>query len=459
MSTQSIEQSTTSIEGATNPLLYQLHEVGRTALSTAVGINVQFLKAATDPLLRTAEVMGIESPALDRTRRIVSATERMAERAIRQYDKPSYDIDSVEIAGQDVAVKEVVVNDRPFGSLLHFERETDRKDPPVLVVAPMSGHYSTLLSDTVRQLLPNQDVYITDWKNARDVPLEAGRFGLDGYVDDVTDYIRELGPETNVVAVCQSTVPVLAAISRLAETEPESQPLTMTLMAGPLDTTAAPSEVTKFAERTPLSLIQQSWITKVPQKYAGRGRLVYPGFIQLSNFMAMDPRRHQDAEVKLYQKLVDADVDPTSRADADKIEKFYNEFYATSDSDAQFYLDTVKGAFQDHELPNGTMTHRGEPVRPKAITRTSVLTVEGAKDHISSPGQTVAVHDWLEGLDDSQKYHYLQEGAGHYGVFSGRHWKNEISPRIGAFIREAAQNEGYEYDEPAISLIAPEQYS
>lgn len=444
-------------EGSYSSYLYMAHEGSRDMLRmTQLGGKALSLSARAG--IDMARRFGARPEYLDRAEAILAANEIVSERLVRDYKKPAFGLADTEIDGQRVAVREVVVQDDAFGSLLHFQRETDRSDPPVLLVAPMSGHYATLLRGTVEELLPSHDVYITDWRNAREVPLEEGDFGLADYTDYVADYIKKLGPDTNIVAVCQATIPTVAAVSHLADVEPAAQPATMTLMAGPLDTKAAATEVTEFADGASIEDIRRNLITVVPDEYPGAGRMVYPGFVQLNNFMAMNPKKHADAHRKLYRSHVDSRHDPSSQETARKIEEFYDEYFAVSDLPARFYLDTVQQVFKDRQLAEGTMKHRGRLLRPELIDKPAVLTVEGSKDDISAPGQTVAVHSWLDGLDPARRFHYLQEDAGHYGVFNGRHWSQEISPRIAALIRETAEGQGRIYDLPARHTISPERW-
>ncbi|PLS81594.1 polyhydroxyalkanoate depolymerase [Candidatus Saccharibacteria bacterium] len=434
--------------------MYLMHELARHGLGL-VDLSIAASTAAGRLTIKTAERFGVRTPITEETTRRLGALAEMSHRIAREYPKPEYGLKTTEINGEQVPVREVVVEKRAFGDLLRFERQTDRHDPPVLLVAPMSGHYSTLLRDTVRQLLPSHDVYITDWKNARDVPLEAGNFDLDTYIDYMIDFIKKLGPDTNVIAVCQATVPSLAAISYLAEHEPNSQPLTMTLMGGPLDVGAAATSVTDFANRTSIDLIKRSWITTVPGNYEGRGRQVYPGYIQLQNFMSMNRQRHVDAHLKLFRLLAEGGTNPESAKEAQKIKDFYDEYFAVADLSADFYLQTIQRVFKERQLARGTMRFRDELLRPTAITRTGLLTVEGSEDDISAPGQTLAVHQHLTSLDPKKQFHYTQEGAGHYGIFNGKAWGSEIAPRISGFIRQMANEEGIAYDEPAAKLITP----
>ncbi|MCE7872060.1 polyhydroxyalkanoate depolymerase [bacterium CPR1] len=381
--------------------------------------------------------------------RQLSATRDLCDRVARDYPKPAWKIPQTSIAGKIVGVSEEVVQDKAFGQLLHFKRDTDRQDPRLLIVAPMSGHHATLLRETVEQLLPNHDVYITDWKDAREVPLSQGDFGLDDYIDYVKDFLKTVGPGAHVLAVCQPTVPTLAAVSELEAEGAAHQPRSMTLMAGPLDTRAAATEVTRLAERRPISWFESNVIGKVPDGYPGAGRLVYPGFVQLTSFMAMKPGKHVKSHLDMLNALVAQDQDR-----ADKIKGFYDEYLAVCDLPARFYLETVQQVFQEHSLAEGRLEHRGKRVDPSCIKRTALLTVEGDKDDISAPGQTLAAHQMCSGLAPEHRYHYLQPGAGHYGIFAGRSWREEIAPRVTGFIR-AIDTQGYA---PATESKLPERY-
>ncbi len=377
----------------------------------------------------------------------VHASSQMAERLARPYGKPEFGLNETTIGGASVAVVEELVEVAAFGSLRHFarkdavSRETlERTDPPLLVVAPMSGHYATLLRDTVRQLLPAHDVYITDWESARDVPSAAGEFGIDKYIDYVQSYIRTIGGDVHILAVCQATVPVLAAAANMAETDPTNQPASVTLMAGPLDTRAAPSVVTQYAESHALDWYRKNVVAKVPQHYEGAGKLVYPGFMQLAAFVLMNEEKHKQSHRELFEQYVHGTTETAAR-----IEEFYNEYQSVADLSARFYLETLERVFLDQQLAKGTFDYRGQRVNLEAITNVPVFTVEGEKDDICPPGQTEAVHQLLTGLSDEQKYHYVQPDIGHYGVFSGKRWQHGIVPQLTDFARTTSQARGMEY--------------
>lgn len=342
------------------------------------------------------------------------------------HKRPRFGISSVQSGNRIVAVREEVALDLPFGSLLHFAKdEVEAPQPRMLLVAPLSGHFATLLSSTVRTLLADHDVYITDWRNARDVPLEAGRFGFEDYVDYVIAFLRELGPGANVLAVCQPCVQVLAAVALLAEDRDPCQPRTMTLMGGPLDTRESPTVVNRLANERPLSWFEINVIDRVPCRYPGAGRRVYPGFLQLTAFMSMNIGRHLGEFRKLYQALADCDA-----AEASRIEEFYDEYLAVLDLPAEFYLETIERVFQRAQLARGELVHRGRRVDPGAIRRTALLTVEGERDDICAVGQTAAAHLLCSSLRPHLKRHHLQLGAGHYGIFAGSKWERQVYPQV-----------------------------
>jgi len=348
------------------------------------------------------------------------------------HSRPAYGIGSVEVDGRTVGVTEEPVLRLPFGTLLRFARAGVRGQPRVLLVAPLSGHFATLLRDTARTLLQDHDVYITDWHNARDVSLRHGAFSLDDYVDYMMAYLRAMGPGAHVVAVCQPCVAALAATALLAEDDDPAQPRSVTLMAGPVDCRVNPTGVNQLATSKPMDWFERTLISHVPPPHAGHMRRVYPGFVQLMAFMSMNLERHLQQFRNLYQHLVEGDVE---RADA--IRQFYEEYLAVNDLPAEFYLETVEKVFQTFDLARGSLTWRGRPVRPEAIRRSWLFTVEGERDDICAVGQTVAAHDLCSGLRPYMKVHHVQTGVGHYGVFSGRRWKDEIYPRLRELVHGA----------------------
>jgi poly(3-hydroxybutyrate) depolymerase len=364
--------------------------------------------------------------------RSAAAANELVTRLSRRYDKPQWGIHETQVDGQSVEVWVEKVVIRPFCHLLHFRRDVSgRKDPKVLVVAPLSGHHATLLRDTVRAMLPEHEVYITDWIDARMVPMHEGRFHLDDYIEYVKDFIRLLGPEVHVVSVCQPTVPVLASISLMASAGEEVAPLTMTMMGGPIDTRRSPTAVNNFATGRPLSWFESRVIQRVPAKYPGFGRRVYPGFLQHLSFIMMNAHRHAEAHREFFNHLVVGDGDS-----ADAHRRFYDEYNAVLDMAAEYYLETLRVVFKEHALPKGTWTVHGQRVAPEAITRTALLTVEGELDDISGVGQTEAAHELCRNIPGNRRDHYLVEGVGHYGIFSGRRYRERIYPRIRDFIRK-----------------------
>ncbi|CAA7617237.1 polyhydroxyalkanoate depolymerase [Magnetospirillum sp. UT-4] len=362
--------------------------------------------------------------------RAMAAGAELVERTTRRYPKPEFGLHSTVIDGAEVPVRGLVVYDKPFGSLLHFQRQTDRRDPRVLVVAPMSGHYATLLRGTVETLLPDHDVYITDWTDARDVPLGAGSFSLDDYIDYVREFLHFLGADTHVLAVCQPSVPVLAAVALMAADNDPRQPSSMVLMGGPIDTRINPTKVNEVGTAKPLSWFEASVIQSVPFVHTGRGRRVYPGFLQLQGFMSLNPERHVGEHLKLFHNMVRGDGDS-----AEKHREFYDEYLAVMDLPAEYYLDTIRTVFQEHLLPEGRMTSRGRVVDCSLIRHTALMTVEGEKDDITGTGQTEAAHRLCSGLPGTMRRHHLQPKVGHYGVFNGRRWREEIYPHVRDFIR------------------------
>ena len=323
------------------------------------------------------------------------------------------------------------IDERPFGRLIHFTTAARHADPRVLLVAPMSGHYATLLRGTVEALIGSHDVYVTDWKDARDVPASAGRFDLDDYIAYVMDYLRILGPGVHVIAVCQPAPAVLAAVALMAAGGDPAQPRSMTLMGGPIDVRVSPTAPTELAASKPLSWFDETLTARVPQWYAGAGRRVYPGFMQIGAFMAMNPERHRDAHWEIFQHLVRGDGDS-----AQKHRSFYDEYLSVMDITAEFYLQTVDEVFQRATIASGTKTWRGRAVDLSVIRSTALMTVEGELDDISAPGQTIAAHALCSGIPLERQENYVQPGAGHYGIFSGTKWRTEIEPRIAAFIRK-----------------------
>jgi poly(3-hydroxybutyrate) depolymerase len=342
------------------------------------------------------------------------------------HHRPPFGIDRVRVGDHEVAVREEVVTRLPFCDLLHFAKDdVQAPQPKMLVVAPLSGHFSTLLRGTIRTLLQDHDVYVTDWANARDVPVAEGSFGFDDHIDYLIRFLEEIGPNAHVLAVCQPCVQTLAAVALMAEDKNPAQPRTMTLMGGPIDTRAAPTKVNALATGKPIRWFEDKLISSVPWRHAGAGRRVYPGFLQLAAFISMNPDRHESQHRKMQQLLASG-----RNAEAAAIQDFYKEYFAVLDLTAEFYLETVDRVFQRDLLGDGLLEHRGRPVRPDAIHRTALLTVEGERDDICAVGQTAAAHDLCSSLRPHLKRHHLQPGVGHYGLFSGRKWELQIYPQV-----------------------------
>ena len=358
------------------------------------------------------------------------------ERVTRRYGKPEWGIEATEVDGQTVPISIETTAELPFCSLLHFQREAAAmpakrpEDPSVLIVAPLSGHYATLLRDTVRAMLPEHEVYITDWQDARTVPLAQGKFGLEDYTDYIVHFLRLLGPDTHVIGVCQPGPAVLAASSVLAAQNDPCQPATITLMGSPIDARKSPTVPNELATARTLDWFEQNVISLVPWPNPGMMRRVYPGFLQLTGFMTMNLDRHMDAHLQLYRHLITGDGES-----ADAHRKFYDEYNSVMDMTADFYLETIKTIFQDHDLPDGRMRHRGELVRPQVIRRSALMTVEGEKDDISGIGQTQAAHMLCTGIPAERRRLVVQPKVGHYGIFNGRRWRSEIQPQVRDFIR------------------------
>ena len=350
------------------------------------------------------------------------------------HQRPSFRIDEVNLGNRLVGVIEEAADDTPFGTLLHFRKDAEIVQPRVLLVAPMSGHFATLLRHTVEVMLPEHDVYITDWKNARDIPLSEGCFGLDDFTAHIIRFLEAIGQGAHIVAVCQPAVPALAAVALMAEAANPAQPRSMTLMAGPIDTRANPTKVNELAGSRPISWFEKHLISTVPWGFPGAHRSVYPGFLQLAAFISMNLDRHVSAHLAQFRNLVGGDA---SSAEAHRL--FYDEYGAVMDLPAEFYLETVQRVFQEHHLPEGRLTWRGQTVRPAAIRRTGLLTVEGERDDICAIGQTVAALDLCAGINVNLKQNHLQTGVGHYGVFAGKRWAREVYPRVREMIQVMSQ--------------------
>jgi len=343
--------------------------------------------------------------------------------------RPPFGIDEVTAGGTTVPVREEAAAVTPFATLLHFKKEIAAPQPRVLIVAPLSGHFATLLRGTVRTMLPDNDVYVTDWHNARDVPASAGRFGIDEYIDHIIGFLRTIGPDAHVIAICQPCVTVLAAVAVMAEAKDPAQPASMTLMAGPVDTRSNPTSVNHLARSKPIEWFEKNLIATVPWRYRGSRRRVYPGFVQVSAFVNMNFERHVKAHQDLYKYVSSGET-----AKANAIRAFYDEYFAVLDMTADFYLETVRLFFQEDALARGTLTYRGRRVDPSAISRTALLTVEGENDDICGVGQTLAAQELCTNIKPALKRHYMQAGVGHYGIFNGAKWNKQIYPVVSDLI-------------------------
>ena len=378
-----------------------------------------FARAGLDALGPLAAVQELKM-----LRNVTAAYELIA-RAGLTHVRPPYGIEAVQVGNREVAVTEEPVDTTPFGTLLRFRKDIDLAQPKVMVVAPLSGHFATLLRSLVRTMLPEHDVCITDWHNARDVGTEHGRFGFDDYVAHLIRWLERLGGGAHVVAVCQPCVQVLAATAVMAQSRSPAQPRSVTLMAGPIDTRVNPTKVNELAMGHPIEWFERNLIATVPMRFGGGGRSVYPGFVQLSAFMSMNLERHRKAHIDLYENLANGNIEKAKVTKA-----FYDEYFAVLDLAAEFYLETVQWVFQEARLATGELTFRGGPVEPKAIRRTALLTVEGERDDICALGQTSAAHDLCSGLRPYMKRHHMQAGVGHYGVFSGKRWEEQVYPMV-----------------------------
>jgi poly(3-hydroxybutyrate) depolymerase len=407
-------------------MLYQIYEMNHAVIAplrAAVNMNRFLLNPEHNPF---AEMYPLK---------LASAALELFDRATRSYAKPAFDIDKVDLAGRSVGITESVVQSLPFCDLLHFRRNDEqriarlRKEPRVLVVAPLSGHYATLLRGTVRALLPDHDVYITDWRDAREVPVGVGRFDLDDYIDYVMAFIRTLGPDVHVIAVCQPGPAVVAATALMSASDDPCVPSSVTLMGSPIDTRMSPTKPNELASSKPLTWFENNVIMSVPFPQKGFMRRVYPGFLQLTGFMTMNLDRHLNAHQKLFSDLVIGDGDSVAAH-----RRFYDEYLAVMDLTAEYYLQTIDVVFQRHALPERRMMHRDRLIDTSKIRKTALMTVEGELDDISGIGQTQAAHELFSNVPDRKQVDYVQSGVGHYGVFNGSRWRSEIAPRIRDFI-------------------------
>ncbi len=409
-------------------MLYQFHELNRNFINPLIQWAEASAKLFSNPVSPLAH-----APFAQR----IAAGYELMFRLGKAYEKPPFAIDTVQVNGKSVKIVEEVAAAKSFCTLIHFKKDLSSaeiaklKQPKVLIVAPLSGHHATLLRDTVRSMLEKHDVYITDWIDARMVPFADGPFHLHDYVYYVQDFIRHLGPDLHVVSVCQPTVPVLAAISLMATEKDPNLPKSMTMMGGPIDPRKSPTEVNNLATNKPFSWFENTVIYGVPPNYPGHGRKVYPGFLQHAGFVAMNPSRHAQSHWDFYMHLRQGDNDS-----AEDHRQFYDEYNAVLDMPAEYYLETIKIVFQDFALPTGTWEIGGKLVRPQDIKTVALLTVEGELDDISGPGQTQAAHDLCSGIPKNMQEDYVAAGCGHYGIFSGRRWRETICPKLGEFIKK-----------------------
>lgn len=405
-------------------MLYQLHELQRAFLNPMSAFAEAGAKAFSDPHSPLAYM-----PFANR----LAAGYELFYRLGKSYEKPEFGLYKTEVDGKEVPVLEKVVLAKPFCRLLHFERYLPAKrraDPKVLVFAPLSGHHATLLRDTVAMLMQAHDVYVTDWHDARMVPLSEGPFHLDDYIAYVREFIELLGPDLHLISVCQPTVPVLAAVSLMASAQSPHMPRTMTMMGGPIDARNSPTAVNNLATTKPYSWFENHVIYTVPANYPGYLRRVYPGFLQHAGFVAMNPDRHLESHYEFYLNLVKGDDE-----DAEGHRQFYDEYNAVLDMPAEYYLDTIRTVFQEHALPLGTWMVDGQRVAPEDIRDVALFTIEGELDDISGSGQTRAGLALCTGIPKSRKQHFTAPQCGHYGIFSGRRWRSVIYPKIHDFIR------------------------
>lgn len=410
-------------------MLYQLHEMNRTLLSPLIqwaDVSAKLLTSPVSPFAHT--------PYAQR----IAAGYELIYRLGKDYEKPEFGIDSTVLNGKTtVAVIEEVAEQKPFCRLLHFRKDltpkesSSLKQSTVLLVAPLSGHHSTLLRDTVRALLPHHDVFITDWTDARMVPLSEGPFHLRDYIYYVQDFMRKLGPDLHVISVCQPTVPVLAAISLMATAKDPKLPKTMTMMGGPIDPRKSPTQVNDLATDKPYSWFENTVIYSVPPNYPAYGRKVYPGFLQHAGFVAMNPRRHAESHWDFYMHLRKGDNES-----AEEHRKFYDEYNAVLDMPAEYYLETIKEIFQEFRLATGNWEIEGKPVRPQDIKTVALFTIEGELDDISGSGQTEAAQGLCSSIPKAKKQHFTAPGCGHYGIFAGRRWRDIIRPKLTEFIQK-----------------------
>ncbi|NOL49212.1 polyhydroxyalkanoate depolymerase [Pelistega europaea] len=407
-------------------MLYLLHELAKQSMAPFVSFSTWGAKVFSDPFSPYAYIPNS---------RHIAAGFELLHRLGKDYEKPAWNITEADVGGKTATITETLVEERAFCRLIHFERSHSKHpkgDPIVLIVAPLSGHHATLLRDTVQTMLQSFDVYVTDWIDARMVPLSKGAFHLDDYVQYIIDFIHLLGPNTHVMSVCQPTVPVLAAVSLMASNNDPIQVKSMIMMGGPLDTRLSPTSVNGLANQKSFTWFETQLIHRVPPRYPGHNRRVYPGFLQHAGFVAMNPDKHAQSHYDYYLNLMRG-----NDMEAETHRKFYDEYNAVLDLPAEYYLDTIKVVFQEHLLPRGLWKVKGQLVEPAAITKAHLLTVEGELDNITGKGQTQVAHQMCSNIPEAHKQHYEVEKAGHYGIFSGRRWRTKVFPVIEEFINQA----------------------
>lgn len=404
-------------------MMYYVYEMKRALMDSTHRVASVAERSIGDHFLANAPVF-----------RSALAANIWLERLTRRFEKPEFDITSTtDVAGREIAVDEIVLLEKPFCRLLHFRKKTTHPGPKILVVSPMAGHFATLLRDTVAGLLHEHDVYVTDWLSARDVPLSDGVFNLDTYMEYLLEFFQKLGPHLHVLAVCQPTVPVMAVTAYMAQNKMDRQPASMILMGGPVDTREGVTQVDVYAKSKPLEWFDLNLMTTVPSVYKGVGRRVCPGFVMLRGFMSLHPGRHARSQMEFLNHILLSDDEKK----VDHHVKFYDEYRSVMDLSADYLLDCIKRVFQEHQLPLKKFKWRGQTIDCDAIYHTALMTVEGEKDDISGPGQTAAAHKMCANIPEDHKVYHLQEGVGHYGIFSGSRWREKIVPKIHAFVTKA----------------------
>ena len=406
-------------------MLYTLYEMQHAAMApmrVALHQSWKFYKNPLNPLAHTPYG------------RVMAASLDMAEQVTRRYGKPAFELYETKVRGEDVPVTEEIVARKAFGQLKHFVRKDCENDPRLLIVAPMSGHFATLLRGTVEAMIPDHDVYITDWRDARNVPVSEGSFDLDDYIDYIISWLEELGPNTHVMAVCQPSVPVYGAVALMDAANNPATPQSVTLMGGPVDTRCNPTEVNTLATTRPLKWFEENVITVVPMPNAGFMRKVYPGFLQLAGFMTMNLGNHVMKHQELFEHLIVGDGDS-----AERTKSFYEEYRSVADMTAEFYLQTIQVVFQEHLLPKGEWYSRGRHIDPSTWKTPGLMAIEGELDDISGIGQTKACLDISVNLADDKKEYFVAPGVGHYGIFNGKRWRETIAPKVKAHIRRHDQ--------------------